>query len=158
MRRSTHCSRLLPSGRAPSGDGWWSCEDLARVERLQQEQVMHHSVSAANLNIFSSLTVFVHAAIDAPSQAARPTLVAMCLVNGTTLVLRLADVLSVATDRTLEEAGAPASDNRVMTSPVCVQYGGVVTIVFRRVRGVGASSDRAHCAASLAERCVNFCL
>ena len=103
-------------------------------------------------------TIFIHATVDASFEPTRATLVPVRLVHRTTLVLRLADVLSVATDRTLEEAGAPASDNRVMTSPVCVQYGGVVTIVFRRVRGVGASSDRAHCAASLAERCVNFCL
>ena len=53
-------------------------------------------------------TVFVHATVNASLEAARATLVPVCLVHRATLILRLANVLTVASNRALEKASAPA--------------------------------------------------
>ncbi len=56
----------------------------------------------------SSLTVFVHASLDALLETTRSTLVAMRLVYLTSgVALVLANVLAVASYRALEEPGAP---------------------------------------------------
>ena len=53
-------------------------------------------------------TIFVHATINASFEAARATLVPVRLVHRAALVLRLTNVLTVASNRALEEASAPA--------------------------------------------------
>lgn len=52
-------------------------------------------------------TILVHASLDALGETTRSALVPMCLVDhAAALGLRLADVLSVPADRSLEETGA----------------------------------------------------
>ena len=103
--------RFLQVKRHLAADGGVARTSLVLNSYNKNKPLIYHTFShlcSLTSCVYFLPTIFVHATVNASLEAARATLVPVCLVHRATLILRLANVLTVASNRTLEEASAPA--------------------------------------------------